>query len=79
MLKLGVSEAELQFSRLIEAIETGREVEVIIARSGRPIARLVAPTVHAHRLGVAHGKFKSPAAIVDDNATIAKSFADGES
>ena len=33
-------EAKTHLSRLVEAIETGAETEVVIARNGRPVARL---------------------------------------
>jgi antitoxin (DNA-binding transcriptional repressor) of toxin-antitoxin stability system len=35
-------EAKTHPSRLVEAIETGAETEVVIARNGRPVARLTA-------------------------------------
>jgi prevent-host-death family protein len=34
-------EAKTHLSRLVEAIETGAEAEVVIARNGRPVARLI--------------------------------------
>ena len=35
-------EAKTHLSRLVEAIETGAASEVVIARNGRPVARLTA-------------------------------------
>nr|WP_315859040.1 type II toxin-antitoxin system Phd/YefM family antitoxin [Cyanobium sp. A1C-AMD] len=35
-------EAKTHLSRLVEAIETGAATEVVIARNGRPVARLTA-------------------------------------
>jgi len=35
-------EAKTHLLRLVEAIETGAETEVVIARNGRPVARLTA-------------------------------------
>ncbi len=35
-------EAKTNLSKLVEAVESGRETEVVIARNGKPAARLVA-------------------------------------
>lgn len=70
-------EAKSNLSRLVEAVESGAEKEIVIARNGRPAARLV-PVRHApkgKRLGVAKGEFKVPDTIDRDNATIAELFA----
>lgn len=40
---MNVHEAKTHLSRLLEAVEQGEEV--VIARAGRPVARLVAATV----------------------------------
>ena len=55
-------EAKSHLSRLVEAVESGRETEVIIARNGRPAARLVPikGRVTGQRIGVAEGKFVIP-------------------
>ncbi|MEB3332066.1 MAG: hypothetical protein VKI83_06200 [Synechococcaceae cyanobacterium] len=47
-------EAKTHFSRLGEAIETGAASEVVIARNGRPVARLTAlqEPARPRRLGV---------------------------
>jgi antitoxin (DNA-binding transcriptional repressor) of toxin-antitoxin stability system len=51
-------EAKSSLSRLVEAIESGEETEIIIARNGRPAARLVPLVSKAtgKRIGVAKGK-----------------------
>jgi len=69
-------EAKSQLSRLVEAVETGSEPEIIIARNGRPAARLVAikPVTAGKRIGVAKGKFTVPADIDADEASIAALF-----
>ena len=69
-------EAKSNLSRLVEAVETGAEAEIIIARNGRPAARLVAiKTVPAgKRIGIAKGKFTVPDTIDADEAIIAKLF-----
>jgi prevent-host-death family protein len=52
-------DAKSNLSRLVEAVESGREKEIIIARNGRHAARLVPiETQHAgQRIGIAKGKF----------------------
>lgn len=55
-------EAKTQLSRLVEAIETGEHSEVVIARNGRPVARLTTlePSRRRRKLGVAQGQFIAP-------------------
>ena len=69
-------EAKSTLSRLVEAVETGRESDVVIARHGRPVARLVAIDAAgaAPRLGVAKGKFVVPDNIDLHNAEAAAPF-----
>ena len=69
-------EAKLTLSRLVEAVEAGREPEIVIARNGRPVAKLVAidaQTVRA-RLGVAKGLFVVPDSIDPHQAEVAALF-----
>jgi prevent-host-death family protein len=77
MPTVNMLEAKSQLSRLVEAVETGSEAEIIIARNGRPAARLVAikPATTGKRIGVAKGKFTVPADIDADEAAIAAVFA----
>jgi prevent-host-death family protein len=72
-------EAKSSLSRLVEAVETGAETEIIIARNGRPAARLVAikPAQAGKRIGVAKGKFTVPDTIDADEATVAALFTGG--
>ena len=69
-------EAKSNLSRLVEAVENGSEAEIIIARNGRPAARLVAiKAAHAgNRIGVAKGRFTVPDDIDADAASIAALF-----
>lgn len=64
MQSVNVLEAKSSLSRLLDAIEQGREQEIIIVRNGRPVARLVpiADTTAAsdRRFGVAKGLFVVP-------------------
>lgn len=54
-------EAKTQLSRLVEAVESGAEEEIVIARNGKPAARLVrvAGQPKKRRLGLAAGKYPS--------------------
>lgn len=77
MPTVNMHEAATNLSKLVEAVETGAETEVIIARNGRPIARLVpiAPKQgHRHRIGIARGLFIAPEPIDGDNAIIEALF-----
>lgn len=69
-------EAKTQLSRLVEAIETGEHGEIVIARSGRPVARLTAlePSRRRRRVGVARGQFTAPSSIDTANPQIARLF-----
>ncbi len=62
MTTVNVLEAKTHLSRLLDAVETGAEPEIIIARNGRPIARLapLEPKRSRVRIGIAKGKFKAP-------------------
>ena len=77
MPTVNMLEAKSNLSRLVTAIESGTETEIIIARNGRPAAKLVAikaaPT--GKRIGVAKGKFTVPDDIDADAAAIAVLFA----
>jgi antitoxin (DNA-binding transcriptional repressor) of toxin-antitoxin stability system len=73
-------EAKSNLSRLVEALESGLESEIIIARNGKPAARLtpLVSTSAAHRIGAAKGLFRAPSSIDDDNAQIEALFAGRE-
>jgi prevent-host-death family protein len=76
MRTINIQDAKTHLSRLVEAIETGAEDEIVIARNGRPVARLVAtrsvPT--DRRIGVARGLFTVPETIDADESAIAVLF-----
>jgi prevent-host-death family protein len=69
-------EAKSNLSRLVEAVESGAEKEIVIARNGRPAAKLVAvrQTHAGKRIGVAKGKFTVPDTIDEQNELIAELF-----
>lgn len=62
MATVNMLEAKSNLSRLVEAVESGREAEIVIARNGKPAARLVpiAPTRKRVIIGLAKGKFEAP-------------------
>lgn len=76
MTTYNVLEAKTNLSRLIEAVESGREREVIIARNGKPAAKLVPIGAQpiGQRIGVAKGEFEVPDNIDQDNEMIARLF-----
>lgn len=62
MKSVNMLEAKTQLSKLVDRIESGRDGEIVIARNGRPAARLV-PIVnrrHGKRVGLLKGKFRAP-------------------
>ena len=70
---INMLDAKTQLSRLVDAVASGREREVIIARHGRPVARLVplAAPAGGIRLGVARGLFDVPDDIDAHNDEVA--------
>lgn len=80
MEAVNMHDAKSRLSALVDAVESGREAEIIIARNGKPAARLV-PIVPRKpiRLGLAKGLFKAPSLEEwnKDDAEIAASFNDG--
>lgn len=76
MHPINMLQAKSSLSRLVEAIELGHEKEIIIARNGRPVARLVpigAP-LSGQRIGVAKGAFDIPDDIDAHNEEVARLF-----
>lgn len=62
MVQINIFEAKTKLSKLVEAVESGQEAEIIIARNGKPAARLVPLETKpkGKRIGVAEGKFVPP-------------------
>jgi prevent-host-death family protein len=60
MRKVNIYEAKTRLSQLVEEAASGRDV--VIARAGRPVARLtrLADTGGRRRLGVLDGRFRIP-------------------
>jgi len=71
-------DAKTNLSRLVEAVESGDETEILIARNGKPVARLTAVKRDvSKRIGVAEGEFEVPDDIDRYNDEIEALF-DGE-
>ncbi|MDX3895820.1 type II toxin-antitoxin system prevent-host-death family antitoxin [Pusillimonas sp.] len=81
MRLVNMLQAKSTLSKLVEEIEQGKQTEIVIARNGRPAAKLV-PIDTApmdKRIGVAKGKFKAPDDIDTHNDEIARLFLNGAS
>lgn len=75
MPTVNMLEAKTNLSKLVEAVETGAASEVIIARNGRPVARLVPIQPAAgQRIGVAKDAFVVPDSIDAGNPEIEDLF-----
>lgn len=76
MPTINMLQAKSSLSRLVQAIEQGEEREIIIARNGRPAAKLVAvdSAPAGQRLGIAKGKFEVPDDIDAYNDELAHLF-----
>lgn len=76
MPSVNMLQAKSSLSRLVESIESGQEREIVIARNGRPAAKLVPVDVQPvdRRLGVAKGKFEVPDDIDRHNDEVARLF-----
>lgn len=76
MQPVNMLQAKSSLSRLVESIEQGREREIVIARNGRPAARLVPmdSATSAQRIGIAKGLFEVPDDIDAHNADVARLF-----
>jgi prevent-host-death family protein len=78
MPTVNMHQAKTNLSRYVDAIESGTESEVIIARNGKPAARLVpVPEKQVIRFGLAKGKFALPDGFDADDVLIEKMF-DGQ-
>ena len=79
MSVVNMLEAKTSLSRLVEAVESGAESEIIIARNGKPAAKLVpikSSSKAKRQLGLFRGRYP-PFTLEDFNSTdgeIAKIF-----
>ena len=73
MVRVGMHEAKSQLSRLVELAESGEEV--IIQRSGRPVARLVA-LQRRRPVAEAFGALRGEIELADDFDELPDDFAE---
>lgn len=77
-MQVNIHEAKTHLSKLLERVESGEEV--VIARAGKPVARLVRHERPSGRRNL-HGIFKDEIWVADDidevDAEIARSFYGG--
>ena len=79
-MNVNILEAKTNLSKLVDAVERGIEKEIVIARNGRPAARLVpiaAPV--GQRIGVAKGEFIAPVPDAELDELVAGLFTGGRS
>ena len=76
MTTVNMLDAKTRLSKLVEAVESGAESEIIIARNGKPAARLVPIAAKRKvRLGLARDRWPSmPADPKADDAYIDRLF-----
>lgn len=78
MQTVSLFEAKTHLSRLVESIASGAEVDVVISRNGKPVARMV-PIASggdvSKRLGIAKGELVLPDSIDEYNDEVARLFA----
>lgn len=63
MAQVGMHEAKTKLSQLVERAEAGEDI--IIARNGKPVARLV-PVSSTNSLAVVHGALRGRVALAED-------------
>jgi len=78
MLTANIHQAKSQLSKLLEAVLAGQEV--VIAKAGKPVARLVAykETLKPRKPGALKGKISIPDNFNDEDEEINKLFYEGE-
>ena len=77
MCQMNVLEAKTNFSKIIAMLENREEKEVIVAKAGKPVVKIVLWNEYENvskRIGIAKGKFKVPDDIDECNDEIARMF-----
>ncbi len=76
MTQVNMLDAKTRLSKLVEAVESGAETEIIIARNGKPAARLV-PIIAGKpriKIGYLNDKYDIPEPDPELDAEIARMF-----
>ena len=71
MRTIDIDQAAKELSDLLDALESGHESEIVLAREGKPVARLLAAKAQPKSegkviLGILEGKVKLPEGWEDD-------------
>ena len=77
MCQMNVLEAKTNFSKIIALLERKEESEVIVAKAGKPVVKIVLyeqKKTFDQIFGIAKGKYKIPDDIDECNDEIAKMF-----
>jgi len=76
MHTVSMFQAKTSLSKLVEAVESGKEREIIISRHGASVAKLVsiAQQPVQRRIGIAKGRFVVPDDIDGANDVVARMF-----
>ena len=77
MCKMNVLEAKTNFSKIIALLERKEENEVIVARAGKPVVKIVIyeePKSFDQIFGIAAGKFTVPDDFDEPDDEIARMF-----
>ena len=76
MYQVNIFQAKTELSKLIAMLEDKTQESIIIARNGKPVARLipVSQSDTHQRIGVARGLFTAPADFDEDNELVAAFF-----
>ncbi len=72
-MQVGMHEAKTKLSQLVERAEAGEEI--IIARNGKPVARL-APISNTNSLGGVHGALRGRIVLAEDFDELPDDIAD---
>lgn len=77
-MQVNILEAKTNLSNLVKLVEQGKEEDIIIARYGKPVVKMVLynDTPTSRRIGVAKGKLKSPEDLDQYNDDIDEMFGD---
>jgi prevent-host-death family protein len=73
MAQIGMHEAKTKLSQLVERVQAGEEI--VIARNGKPVARLV-PVASTNSLAAVHGALRGQVHIADDFDELPDDIAD---
>ena len=79
MMQVNILEAKIDFPKLIRLLETKKEDFIIIARNGKPVAKitLINEAPVSKRIGVAKGKLTAIDDFDADNEAIAEQMTGG--